>query len=240
MATLYERFYRYDTAGDSVLKVNPEEIADVLLSLCNAAEDGQLVQASPENIEISEDGVVFCTSVPYQNLYYAAPEEIIGNVSHKNSRWFTFGLLMYFVMTGHSFYQDNHIRLVDLPELIHQGSGLIQEDTVPEDALDAHSLLKKAIEKFTAWEPGRRIKGIPLLLNAVKQYVSVVNIDYVSNGQIVASEKKTIMPPSLEMRAGTLITGTGGRQYRVAEMKKIAFRPGTHRCQIPVVDDRWS
>ncbi len=74
MDTLRKRFQNTDRSGHSISRMNPEEIADTLFCLCNAVEEGTLIQAAPENITIKEDGTVSVSQETGLNIYYAAPE----------------------------------------------------------------------------------------------------------------------------------------------------------------------
>ena len=235
MDTLRKKFQNTDCSGHSISRMNPEEIADTLFCLCNAVEEGTLIQAAPENITIKEDGTVSVSQETGLNIYYAAPEIVLGKKNEdKNSGWFTLGLLAYFVIYGRSYYEDNSFHIVNLQDMMANDSSLIMARGVKKEAQDVPSLLRLSIQKFTSWVPESRAKGAPVLLRAVEQYSAAAEISYRYLDQTVATETIMVSPPNANRTAGSAVSGDDGEMYFVSENVRIPFRPGKHRYIVNV------
>lgn len=235
MDTLLDRFNDTDCSGHSISRMNPEEIADTLLCLCNAVEEGILIQAAPENITIKEDGKVSVSLDAGLNIYYAAPEVVSGRKdADKNSGWFTLGLLAYFVINSRSYYEDKSLHIVDLQEMMGNESSLIMAYGVNEEAEDVPSLLGLSIQKFTSWDPECRSEGVPVLLRAVEQYSATAEISYRYLGQTIATKTIMVNPPNANFTSGSAVSGNDGKTYLVSENMSIPFRPGNHQYIVNV------
>lgn len=235
MSILFDRFENAENSGNNLTRMNAEEIADVLLCLCNAASEEQLKKASPENIEIHEDGGVKVILSEGQNLYYAAPEEVLGiSESNKNTGWFTLGLLSYFVINGRSYYRDKSINIVDMNELKDNQSSLIMAEGINQTAEDVPSLLAISIEKFTSWDASKRSEGAKYLLKAIQQFASTAEVQYVCNGQAVLSDVISVNPPRYSIQKNTYIMGNDGKKYIILNDIMIPFRPGNHKVSVNV------
>ena len=235
MESLYKRFRNTLGLADNLSRINPEEIADVLFCLCNAFEEGTLIQAAPGNIAVGEDGTVSVTADADKNIYYAAPEVVLGKSgADKNSGWFTMGLLTYFVINGCSYYEANGINIVNLQDQIGKRESFIKTKRFVEGEEDILGLLYLAMGKFTSWKPDVRCEGVPVLLKAIRQYTSTAVIEYTCNGRVVSTESRCFDPPSLMIAVGNRVTDEGGAAYLVKADSKIPFRPGTHKYTVEV------
>lgn len=229
MDTLWNKFKNTDDSGHSISRMNPEEIADTLFCLCNAVEEGTLNRAAPENITIKEDGTVSVSQEAGLNIYYAAPEIVLGKKNaDKNSGWFTLGLLAYFVINGRSYYEDKSFHIVNLQDMMANGSSLIIAQGVNEEVEDVPSLLRLSIQKFTSWAPESRAEGVPILLRAVEQYSAKAKISYRYLEQTIATKTIMVGPPSANFTTGSVVSGDDGKVYFVSENVSIPFRPGKH------------
>lgn len=235
MSTLLYRFENSEISGNNLNRMNSEEIADVLLCLCNAALEGKLKKASPENIEIQEDGEVRVISSEELNLFYASPEEVMGiSEANEDTGWFTLGLLAYFVINGRSYYLDRSINVVDINELKEKQSSMIMADGIEQSAEDINSLFAIAIENFTSWDAKKRSSGKKYLLKAIQQFASTAEVQYVCNGQPVLSDAISVNPPRYGIQKNSYVTGTDGRKYRILSDIVIPFRPGAHKVSVNV------
>lgn len=235
MDTLLDRFKNTACSGHGISRMNSEEIADTLFCLCNAVEEGTLVQAAPENITVKKDGKVTVSLDAGLNIYYAAPEVVLGKKNaDKNSGWFTFGLLAYFVINGRSYYEDKSFHIVELQEMMANESSFIMAGRVDEEAEDVSSLLSLSIQKFTSWDPECRSEGVPVLLRAVEQYFAAAEISYRYLDQIVATETIEVNPPNADCTKGSAVSGNDGKVYLVSESVSIPFRPGKHQYVVNV------
>lgn len=183
MTVLYERFYRSGRDGNISSGNDEAEKAHALFCIYHAILGGSIVQADPERMIIKENGEV--EQIYYQgwNAYYAAPEVVInGSKPDMDSGWFTLGLAIYFVLHGRSYYEDRHIRLVDLPERMKTSRCLIPARFLVYRESDAPLLYRKAMGKLTAWNPMERAEGIPFFLDAVMQYLSDADIECICGG----------------------------------------------------------
>lgn len=175
MTTLYEKFYNQGAVDTGMLLREPEEIAQLLLDICDAIETEEMVQVAPEDIIIDEEeeGVSLKENFVFRNLYYAAPEVAVeGKEADKNSGWFTFGLLMYFIMKGRSYYANREIRMVDLPDLMEQGNALIQKSSEEDkkkkkknSGEELYDFFLQCMEKLTSWNPLEREEGADLFVD---------------------------------------------------------------------------
>lgn len=235
MDTLLDRFKNTACSGHNISRLNPEEIADTLFCLCNAIEEGTLIQAAPENITIKEEGKVSVSLDTGLNIYYAAPEVVLGKKdADKNSGWFTFGLLAYFVIHGRSYYEDKSFHIVNLKEMMENESSFIMAWGVDEEAEDVPGLFSLSIQKFTSWDPECRSDGVPVLLRAIKQYSGTAEISYRYLDRIVATETIMVHPPNADCTKGSDVSGNDGKVYLVSENVSIPFRPGNHRYIVNV------
>ncbi len=238
MSTLFEQFENAENSGNNLTRMNAEEIADVLFCLCNAASEEKLKKASPEYIEIQENGIVSVISSECQNLYYAAPEEVLGiSEPNKNTGWFTLGLLSYYVINGRSYYSDKSINVVDMNELKDNQSSLIMAEGINQSAEDVPSLFAISIEKFTSWDAAKRSEGVKYLLKAIQQFASTAEVQYVCNGQAVLSDVIAVNPPRCDIQKNTYIMGNDGRKYNILNDISIPFRPGNHKVSVNVSDE---
>lgn len=235
MATLFEKYFNASGSGNNLDRMNPEEIVDAIYCLCSAVEEGKLVQASPEIIELQENGEVTVLNAEECNYMYAVPEVILGqSQADKRSGWFTVGLLSYFLIHGRSYYKEKNICLTSMVDLVRQGSGLISAQGAREQAEDVPSLLDLAMERMTRWNVDQRQEGVEFVLRAVKQYTGYAEIHYICGEQEVAVSSCTITGRGLDCQAGTAVTGADGSSYSVAESLRIPFRPGNHRYYVKV------
>lgn len=235
MITLYEKYKNEDSIDNNIGRINPEDIVDSLYCLCNSVENGEFIQASPENIVINENGTVLLLNDPNFNLYYVAPEVIMGKKkADKMSAWFTLGVLCYFLINGRSFYNDKSINVVTMKEMGNIGSGLITAEGIDQLAEDVPSLLSLAMEKFTSWDPLKRSEGVKYVLKAVKQYTSVAVFNYEDNDQIVKSDRFAVEGSSLSCEEGASITDEDGNVYSVLKTETVPFRPGVRTYTIRV------
>lgn len=234
MDSLHKRF-RNTRYKNNLQRTGPEQIMDALLCLCNAVNEGTLLQAAPENIGIREDGTVSVTPKADQNIYYAAPEVALGkSAADKNSGWFTMGLLAYFVISGRSYYEAKGLHIVDLPDMVKSGRSLIPAQGASEDTDDIQELLDLAMSRFTSWEPEVRSEGASFLLKVIRQYTAKADIQYMHNGKVVSTKSKTLSSRSVIIAAGDRVTGKDGVSYRVKNDCEMPFRPGTHKYAVDV------
>lgn len=245
MATLFEKYFNASGSGNNLDRMNPEEIVDAIYCLCSAVEEGKLVQASPEIIELQENGEISVLHDEEFNYMYAAPEVILAlSQADKRSGWFTVGVLSYFLIHGRSYYKDKDICLTSMVDLVRQGSSLISVQGAQEQAEDVPSLLNLAMECMTRWNVHRRQEGVKFVLQAVKKYTGYAEIHYICGDQEVAVSSCVISDRGMNCQAGTAVTGEDGGNYSVAESLRIPFRPGSHRYyvkvrQSAVVADRY-
>lgn len=234
MDSLHKRF-RNTRYKNNLQRTGSEQIMDALLCLCNAVNEGTLLQAAPENIGIREDGTVSVTPKADQNIYYAAPEVALGkSAADKNSGWFTMGLLAYFVISGRSYYEAEGLHIVDLPDMVKSGRSLIPAQGAAEDTDDIQELLDLAMSRFTSWKPEVRSEGASFLLKVIRQYTSKADIQYMHNGKVVSTESKALSSRSVIIAAGDRVTGKDGASYRVKKDCEMPFRPGTHKYTVDV------
>lgn len=234
MDSLHKRF-RNTRYKNNLQRTGPEQIMDALLCLCNAVNEGTLLQAAPENIGIREDGTVSVTPKADQNIYYAAPEVALGkSAADKNSGWFTMGLLAYFVISGRSYYEAKGLHIVDLPDMVKSGRSLIPAQGASEDTDDIQELLDLAMSRFTSWEPEVRSEGASFLLKVIRQYTAKADIQYMHNGKVVSTKSKTLSSRPVSIAAGDRVTGKDGVSYRVKQDCEMPFRPGTHKYAVDV------
>lgn len=235
MESLFKRFRNTHGSVNNLSRMNPEEIADVLFCLCNAFEEGTLLQAAPENLSVREDGTVSVTPDSDKNIYYAAPEVVLGKSgADKNSGWFTMGLLTYFIINGRSYYEAKGLNIVNLQDLTGKGESFIRAQRAAENAENVPGLLDLAMRKFTSWKPEVRYEGVSSLLKAIRQYTSTAVIQYTYNGRTVSTESRRLDPPSVMIAAGYRVTDESGSAYQVKKDCKIPFRPGTHKYTVDV------
>lgn len=228
MDSLYKKF-RNTRSASNLSRMGPDKIMDALLCLYNAVNEGTLLQAAPENIGIREDGTVSVAPEADQNIYYAAPEVVLGmSAADKSSGWFTMGLLAYFVINGRSYYEAEELHIADLPDMVKTGQSLIPAQAAGYME-DIPGLLDRAMSQFTSWRPEVRSKGVPFLMKAIRQYAAKADIQYVYNGKVVSTESRTLNPPHAVITAGYGVTGKDGVSYRVKNDCKMPFRPGTHK-----------
>lgn len=235
MKNLKERFRNTDGVGDNLTRMNPEEIADVLFCLCNAFDEGKLIQAAPENISVAEDGTVSVTPDADKDIYYAAPEVVLGRSgADKNSGWFTMGLLTYFIINGRSWCEAKGTSITELPDLVGKGTGLIQDQESAGGAGNVPGLLSAAMAKFTSWKPETRSEGVFFLLKVIRQYTSTAVIQYTFAGRIISTERQRLDPPSVKIAAGYRVTDESGSTFQVTCDREVPFRPGTHSYTVEV------
>lgn len=235
MDSLYKKFRNTRGSANNLSRMGPERIVDALFCLYDAFNKGALLQTAPENIALLEDGTVSVAPEADRNIYYAAPEVVLGkSAADKNSGWFTMGLLAYFVINGRSYYEAEGLHIVNLQDMTKTGGSLIRAQGGAEYAEDIPGLLDLAMSRFTSWKPETRQEGVPFLLKAIQQYTATADIQYRYNGKIVSMESRPLTPPSITVAAGYRVTDSGGTVYLVRNSREIPFRPGNHKYAVDV------
>ena len=226
--TLYDRFKNHKNRDSA-------EIADILLTLCTMVDKGEIEFCAPETIFINDNSDILPEEENYKNnLYYCAHELLTQGASpDQNSAWFSFGLLIYFMREGRSYYEDKKISITDIFELSKVGESLIDSKKIPAQN-ETDKLFNSAMEMMTSWNPQKRSQGVKPLLEAIRNYPSVAEIDFVFDGHIIAHDNRDVDITSDALCANAKIKGTDGQKYIVLEELPLPFRPGHHRYKAHV------
>lgn len=151
---------------------------EVLKSIAELIENGIYVGLSPENIEVKPDYKVEIIEDPkLDSAYFMSPEQVLrGEKPTRNSAWFSFGMLYYYVVRGRSWYSCNPVRvheILDQEMRIHkQGS---QYET---------------INRLLSHIPEERYKGYEAFLRRIEDLSQgEVTVNYICDGQCIWSEK---------------------------------------------------
>lgn len=220
-----------------------EVIADTILSLCADADAGRLKALSPEHIKISPDGSVSYSQTDAESPYFSAYESVFENKkADKESGWFTLGLLIYYIVFGRTFFKDNGIDIVCLPERKNSAVSLITAESFLNDNTslntadsNALTLYKQAMVKLTFWNRSNRYLGVKHLLDAVHTYTSVATIEFFENQTKVFEAPFSFNEPVLNFKPNTQLKNPeNGRIYVTTENIKIDFRPGRHTYRVKV------
>lgn len=235
MRTLADKFSNSGNQSNATLK-SREEIVDTIFCLMGALAEGTLMCAGPDRISVELDGTVNTVSPEEIDLYYAAPEIVLGETKDdENSKWFTLGLLAYYVLTGKNLYEDKKIDLVSMKELQGKGEGLTKltmEDLACNN--EAISDLVNAVNLFLSWSAVEREKGAAHVLAAVKKCLTVADVKYYLKDTPVLSEMLKITQPRHLIGKGTSVAGKDGKNYVVVESVTIPMRAGKHSYRVMV------
>lgn len=215
-----------------------EERCDILLSLVGLIEDGKDIGNGPEDILLDGDNEVQIARLRQsgKDLIFQAPEVIWGTQeghspeAAPDQKWFTLGMLAYFMYYGTDYYTDHQIRLLESQEQLFTRRYIIS----PPDA--ARIPFGKAVSQLTAVDGGERVQGLTAFLAYLsEQMPETAKIRYLCGEQTVYEEERILYQDIDDLAPGGMLT-LNGTAYRTVLSGgiQIPYRPGTHRYDVKV------
>ena len=228
MATLYSLFYQKHPGNTRKPRMSEEEIADILLQLAASSSRGKVL--SPENVELGQDHeIVNLDKEP--SLYYTAPEILLGKQApDRDTALYSVGMLLYFMLTGRSYYEMSGELLSALPELMQQRDCLISG----MEGRAGYAEYETILRELTAWSRQERSKALPHILSLAQKYPSTAEVIYRFNGTDVYTETVVIAGQHLRIEDSKTIRGTDGKAYHPKETATLYHRPVKYRTVIEV------
>lgn len=218
--------------------LSEEERCDILLSLVGLIEDGKDIGNGPEDILLDEDNGVQIARLRQsgKDLIFQALEVILevqeGHAPEVTleQKWFTLGMLAYFMYYGTDYYTDHQIRILESQEQLFTRCHIIS----PADA--ARIPFGKAVSQLTAVDMEERVQGLTAFLTYLsEQMPETAKICYLCGEQTVYEEERILYQDIDNLAPGGTLTLNGTAYLTVlSEEVQIPYRPGTHRYDVKV------
>lgn len=218
-----------------------EERCDILLSLAGLIEDGQDIGNGPEDILLDGDNGVQLARLRQSggDLLFQAPEVLLAAREGRSlepeqeQKWFTLGMLAYFMYYGTDYYTDHRLRLLEAWDQLFARRNFIS----PADA--ARIPFGKAVSDLTAVEPGERVQGLSAFLAYLsEQMPETAKIRYLCGEQTICEEERTLNQDIENLIPDGFFTLNGTMYWtNRSGAVQIPYRPGTHRYDVQVIPD---
>lgn len=209
--------------------ITNEEILDIGVSLCMLiANNSCNAILSPENIIVLKQNEVEIIEGKFDNLVFAAPEVIFEEkINNQDAQWFSFGLILYYMLTKKDYYLNNSKLVLSIPKMKFNQKSLVLSDELKGFPL------ADIVEKLTAWNPEERKRGVTLFVDYMSTIESEYEIGFYTGEDCIKTMIGT-NKDSFDITTTELIYGKEEKLYHVVSNVHIPYRPGKHKYKVEV------